>query len=94
MQLLCDALSTFEGAIIAVSHDEEFVNQVIAGRNKPRDQQQQQPHQQQQQHAAKKDALAQELGGQIWVMSKQELRVFDGTFQQYKQLVLKRVVTA
>ena len=30
VKALCDALETFEGAVIAVSHDESFVNRVIA----------------------------------------------------------------
>ena len=37
VRALCDALSTFEGTIIAVSHDEKFVDQMLASCGDPSD---------------------------------------------------------
>jgi hypothetical protein len=101
VRALCEALSTFEvhctshhplvitlgvvftrvlvvtvqGAILAVSHDESFVNKVINA-------------------ATPGDA---KLGGalprgELWVLSKQRLQRFDGSFSEYKKLITKKVL--
>lgn len=68
---LCEALDTYTGAIIAVSHDEHFVNRVITRESQEKT----------------KDFIK----GQIFVMSKNQLQLFDGNFNQYKQIVIKKV---
>lgn len=77
LRALCDALSDFKGAIIAVSHDESFVNRVIAS-------------------AVTGDKRAVSAGlaakGELWVMSKQRLTRFDGSFSEYKKMIRKKVM--
>jgi len=68
---LCEALDHYTGAIIAVSHDEHFVNRVITRESQEKT----------------KDFVK----GQIFVMSKNRLQLFEGNFNQYKQVVIKKV---
>lgn len=83
---LCDALAAFEGAIVAVSHDESFVNTVISrasgaaagvgaagGSSSP--------------SKVGKDIKA----GELWIMSKQRLHRYEGSFDSYKKLIRKKV---
>ena len=65
---------TYQGAILAVSHDESFVNKVI---NASVD-------------GSTKDPNA--LPGELWVMSKQRLQRFDGSFKEYKKMITKKVL--
>lgn len=83
VRALCEALESFEGAIIAVSHDEAFVNRVIASAGttgKPSD---------------KTDAVdgdAGKLGGDIMVMAKQKVERFEGAFRDYKRMIRAQVM--
>lgn len=70
-----EALSSYQGAIIAVSHDEAFVNRLVA--------------------ASASDVTASETQvskGEIWVLSKQNVSRFDGSFKDYKNLIMKKVL--
>ena len=66
-----------QGAILAVSHDESFVNKVIntavVGDKESRD-------------------AGTALQGELWVMSKQRLQRFDGSFNEYKKMITKKVL--
>lgn len=73
VRALCGALKAYEGAIIAVSHDEAFVNQVFGAQ----------------------DVAAGEVAresGEIWVLSKRKLSRFEGTFKDYKNEILKKIL--
>lgn len=70
---LCQALETYNGAIIAVSHDESFVNQVI--------------------NNTKCDKQGNLTGGELWILSKQRLHRYDGTFAQYKKQIMNKVLS-
>ena len=74
---LCTALETYEGAIITVSHDESYVNRVISSAVIGDEE-------------SKKAGTA--LHGELWVMSKQKLTRFDGTFKDYKKQVMKKLL--
>jgi ATPase subunit of ABC transporter with duplicated ATPase domains len=58
VRALCEALETYEGAIIAVSHDEAFVNRVIATSLTG---------------DKKAVAAGSALQGELWVMSKKKV---------------------
>ena len=62
---------------MAVSHDESFVNKVINA-------------------AVVGDKDAKDPGavqkGELWVMSKQRLQRFDGSFKEYKKMITKKVL--
>ncbi len=60
-----------------MSHDEAYVNRVISQAVVG-------------DAASKKEGLA--LQGELWVMSKQQLQRFDGTFKEYKKQVLKKLL--
>lgn len=60
-----------------MSHDESYVNRVISQATVG-------------DAASKKEGLA--LQGELWVMSKQQLQRFDGTFKAYKKQVLKKLL--
>jgi ATP-binding cassette subfamily F protein 3 len=86
VRALCEALESFEGAIIAVSHDEAFVNRVIASAGQG----------QGQGHGSEKDdddkdGGVSKLGGDILVMSKQKVVRFQGAFREYKQMIRAQV---
>jgi ATPase subunit of ABC transporter with duplicated ATPase domains len=70
-------LKSFDGAVLAVSHDESFVNNVITGN--------------------RVDQLAEGTAttrpGEIWALSKQKVTRFEGTFKDYKNAILKTVVS-
>eukprot|EP01036_Dinobryon_divergens_P029894 gene29894-39062_t len=66
------------GAIIAVSHDEAFVNRVLASAKTVGDSK-----------VGKQPDLT---GGELWVMSKARLTRFDGSFKEYKKMILKKVI--
>ena len=66
-----------QGAIIAVSHDEAFVNRVISSAvigDK----------------SAKATGTA--LHGELWVMSNRRMQRFDGSFKDYKKAIMKKVL--
>ena len=66
-----------QGAIIAVSHDESFVNKVInSAVVGDKD--------------SKEDGTA--LKGELWVLSKRRLERFDGPFKDYKKMITKKVL--
>jgi ATPase subunit of ABC transporter with duplicated ATPase domains len=74
VRALCEALSSYEGTVIAVSHDETFVNKVI--NNVP---------------GVSSSSAKKTSQGKIWVLSKCRLRRFDGTFKEYKKLIMSKV---
>jgi ATP-binding cassette subfamily F protein 3 len=76
---LCVALEGYDGAIIAVSHDEAFVNRVIASKHIP--------------DMKSKNDIDSVLGGELLVMENQKLKRFDGSFQAYKKQIMKKVLT-
>jgi len=76
VRALCEALSTFDGAIIAVSHDESFVNKVIKGAVVG-------------DKESKENGTAQR--GELWIMSKKRLQRFDGEFNDYKKQIAKKI---
>lgn len=77
---LCEALASFEGAIIAVSHDESFVNSLMASAEKAANAE------------GKKDKDAVALSrGELWVMSKKQVRRMDGSFSDYKKLIKQKI---
>jgi ATPase subunit of ABC transporter with duplicated ATPase domains len=78
VRALCEALETFEGAIIAVSHDEAFVNRVIATAVTG-------------DKASVNAGTA--LSGELWVMSKKKVQRFDGSFRDYKKAIRKVVLS-
>lgn len=61
-----------------MSHDEAFVNRVIAG-------------------AVVGDKESRNAGtaltGDLWVMSKQKVQRFDGSFKEYKKMIMKKVLS-
>lgn len=71
---MCGALKAYEGAVIAVSHDEAFVNEVFSG--------------------AANEINGEDAGraGEIWVLSRKKLSRFDGTFKDYKNEILKKIL--
>jgi ATP-binding cassette subfamily F protein 3 len=69
VRALCEALEAYTGAIIAVSHDEAFVNRVIASAKND-----------------KGDPI-----GELWIMSKKQLKRFDGSFREYKKAVRRNI---
>lgn len=74
VRALCKALSSYEGTVIAVSHDESFVNKLI--NNVP---------------GISASSAKKPNCGQIWVLSKCRLRRFDGTFKEYKKLIMSKI---
>mmetsp|Transcript_25219 Transcript_25219/g.24139 ORF Transcript_25219/g.24139 Transcript_25219/m.24139 type:complete len:293 (+) Transcript_25219:379-1257(+) len=78
VRALCEALETYEGAIIAVSHDEAFVNRVIATSLTG---------------DKKAIAAGSALQGELWVMSKKKVQRFNGTFRDYKKAIRKAVMS-
>ncbi len=77
MQALSSAIATFEGAVIAVSHDESFVNSLLGG-SKTTDK------------VNKGTPLVDNTA--IYTLSDQQIRRFEGTFREYKKKVMKSVV--
>ncbi len=73
---LCEALNTFKGAIIAVSHDENFVNQVI-GSNEP---------------PPSGGSGADAPTGELLVLDDGRVSRWNGSFREYKAEVRKRVL--
>lgn len=88
VRALCDALDSYEGSIIAVSHDEAFVNRIMQPKSGTN---------------CNVSGIAISVGasgngdsptgGQLWVMSKKRLQRFDGDFKSYKKLILKKLET-
>jgi hypothetical protein len=76
-----------QGAVIFVSHDEMFVNKVITrGAYAIIDGV---VHEDSSSAAAKRrDELP---PGELWILSKNKLRRFDGTFGDYKKIVFKTI---
>lgn len=95
VRALCEALACFEGTIITVSHDEAYINRVIhgipnatsvashgGGETGPL--------------AAAEAAMATATAGlnptgELWVLSHQSIRRHEGSFQDYKKQVLKKL---
>jgi ATP-binding cassette subfamily F protein 3 len=85
---LCEALQTFTGAVIFVSHDETFINCVLNRDGRP-------------EHA---DAFSNSNTapvsvfqgmegvpmGELWVLSKKRVKRFEGNFTAYKKVVKKQ----
>lgn len=65
-----------QGAIVVVSHDEDFVSRVLTNKSSSS-------------KSSKSGDI--DLGGELWVLSKCQLRRFDGSFREYKKLVMKKV---
>mmetsp|Transcript_9168 Transcript_9168/g.9238 ORF Transcript_9168/g.9238 Transcript_9168/m.9238 type:complete len:786 (+) Transcript_9168:135-2492(+) len=79
---LCQALETYEGAIISVSHDEAFINKVIAGEDRVNEQT----------STSQKNKSQNILGGELWIVSKCKVKRFDGSFRDYKKLIHRKVM--
>lgn len=77
MTALCNALSTFEGAVIAVSHDEAFVNSILNTK-----------HPSQKNHSEDDNSL----NNEIYVVGDRSVTYFEGTFKDYKKLVMNSVL--
>lgn len=71
---LTEALSTYQGAIVAVSHDEAFVNKLMRPESSS-------------QEASKTEKPV----GEIWVLSKQKLTRFEGSFKDYKRSIMQKL---
>lgn len=80
VKALCDALDTYQGSIIAVSHDEAFINRVIAGNDRPP------PYE-------GETVRCPPVAGELWVMSKRRLMRFEGSFRDYKKMIHKKVMS-
>lgn len=78
VKALCDALDTYQGSIIAVSHDEAFINRVIAGNDRPPEDGE----------SGRRPPIA----GELWVMSRKKLQRFEGSFREYKKMIHKKVM--
>lgn len=61
--------------------DEDFVSRILSTKTSSRG------------ASNGKSSVAAELGGDLYVMSKQRLRRFDGSFRDYKKLVIKKVLS-
>jgi len=72
-----------QGTIIAVSHDQAFVNRVIAKDDARRNGGDRNGR------PEERDGLS---TGELWVMSKGRLMRYDGSFESYKKLVLKKML--
>ena len=72
---LCKALASFKGAILAVSHDESFVNQVIGGNEL----------------GAKADNGHTAASGELLVLSQRCICRYEGSFRQYKAEIRRHV---
>ena len=72
---LCKALASFKGAILAVSHDESFVNQVIGGNEL----------------GAKADNGHTAASGELLVLSQRRICRYEGSFRQYKAEIRRHV---
>jgi ATP-binding cassette, subfamily F, member 3 len=84
VRALCESLRAFQGTIIAVSHDEAFVNRVIAatattGASTC--------------SSTDADAGLKALGGEIWVMESRKVTRFDGTFSGYKRKIRQQMLS-
>jgi ATP-binding cassette subfamily F protein 3 len=74
---LCNALQSYEGTIIAVSHDEAFVTRVISKAST----------------SDKDAIASGNVNiGELWVLSKRKLKKFEGTFKEYKNKVMAGVL--
>jgi len=78
---LCEALASFEGAIIAVSHDESFVNSLMASAEKAVAGDGKKEH----------DVTAGLSRGEIWIMSKKKVRRMEGSFSDYKKMIKQKI---
>ena len=60
-----------------MSHDEGFINRLLTGSS----------------NGIKKDNIRpnEEIDGQLWVLSKQRLQRYEGTFRDYKRKILKKI---
>ena len=74
---LCLALCSYDGAIIAVSHDEAFVGNVIASASAD--------------NKGRGAGAALPRAGELWVMSKQRVTRYDGSFADYKRAIRRKV---
>lgn len=73
---LSNAIASFEGAVIAVSHDESFVNSLLGATATA---------------AASEDKDGINLNTAIYTLSNQRIMRFEGTFQKYKQSIMKSI---
>ena len=88
VRALCQALGSFSGAIIAVSHDESFVNQVIASAGSNLDREDGGEG-----GKGKGDAAtAEDLGGELMILANRKLQRFDGSFREYKKMIRLQVM--
>lgn len=80
---LCEALASFEGAIIAVSHDESFVNSLMSSAAKfaTGNGDGKKDH----------DTSATLSRGEIWIMSKKKVRRMEGSFSDYKKTIKQKI---
>lgn len=83
---LCEALAHFEGAIVAVSHDESFVNTLMNSTKMSSEV-----------NGTKKNSSDATLigsginKGEIWIMSKRQLKRYDGSFAEYKKAIKRKI---
>ena len=82
------ALYTYhvQGAIVAVSHDESFVNKLL------------QPPMVQvgstdNHHPHNHTTAAAAAEGELWVLSKRRVQRFNGSFSEYKKIITKNIAS-
>ena len=76
-----------QGAIIAVSHDEAFISRVIAG-ERDRSNEKDDSDRASVPPSSTEDIVL----GELWIMSKKQLLRFDGSFRNYKKIIMKKVL--
>ena len=92
VRALCEALETFEGAIICVSHDEAFVNRIIASAGKSGCKKGSKDGGGKSVGGGVDDPTKGELGGDIMVMSNGKVKKWEGAFRDYKKMIRAQVM--
>ena len=77
-----------QGAIVAVSHDESFVNKLLlhAPTVLPMGSADNNHH-----HHHHHPTATAEGDGELWVLSKRRVQRFEGSFREYKKIITKNI---